>query len=651
MELLFLWIEDFRNIQKQGFTFSSELKFEVTQLPDKNNLNSYNIAISYNKEYVDLFDGNIINVTGIVGKNGAGKSSLLHCLKLMCGKLSILTSSLVFSILDKENKIIKTYYYKDGGVDEMVSLSVSIEIDKLAKNKYNISKPIPYKVDRFNYQSNIGIDGLDFKFSDIACCYFSNTFDSHRENIYEGIYNVSTNYRVEDFLKKYIESIDKTRQRKKQKDITKIEPWPSHIFQYHKYELKTLLRFISYANTRKSSILPDLPKVLNIDFNYSDYEYLINEAPSSFLYSINILQNIHKLALDLILKSKDKRNNFLNNIVLCSFYFFLRQELVNPDNFNMDDMREGISKLLDNPDFLFKNIRKLLAPLNTKEDDSSKLKTISEFLGQSFTKSMSKIEFSDTELPSDNKVHYRLKINNNLWSVLSLINDLKSLDDSTFIDYSWGSGLSSGEEAFLTHFARLNEIKSKVNYKPIWLFIDEGDLYFHPQWQKEYFSHLINYVKFLFPRNKVQIIISTHSPFIVSDLPKQNLIFLKKNIEGNCMVSDNDIQNETFGSNIHELFTNSFFLSDGLMGEFARKKIEELIKDINIKEYISSDEYETNYKNRISLIGESFIRAKLFEIIANKSDVNIIDEIIKQRNNEIELLNQIKRKKTNDKDR
>ena len=134
-------------------------------------------------------------------------------------------------------------------------------------------------------------------------------------------------------------------------------------------------------------------------------------------------------------------------------------------------------------------------------------------------------------------------------------------------------------------------------------------------------------------------------------MPKQNLIFLKQDAEGMCKVANNDIQFETFGSNIHELFTNSFFLADGLMGEFARTRIAELIQELNSAERISRQEYENNYKNRIEIVGEPFIRAKLYEIVANKSDENVIENIIEQRNSEIENLRKIKTKKQNDKNR
>jgi predicted ATPase len=648
MELLYIWIEDFRNIRKQGFDFSAEFKFKMEEL-EKVNSNyplSYKLAITRNENYVNLFHGNIINITGIIGKNGSGKSTLLHCLKMMTGKLSILVCPLIFCLRDNESGTIKTYFYNGGGDTDMIPLNLLVEADREVKRQYKVVPPKAYTIDRFGIEGS-KVKGLDFDFYSIASCYFSNTFDSHREIIYEGIHNISTNYKIESFLKDYIDTKEKAVQRKK-KDVPIIELWPSHILQFHKSELKGLLKFLSYANTRKTSQLPILPKTLIIEFKFDDYENLISEGKASFLFDKKDIEEIQKSAVAIANQSNDKRKNFMNMVLLTSFYHVLRKELLQPEITSMDECRALIKTLPNNPNELFATIRKILAPLSKLKDDSLESKTIIEFLGKSFENAVQRIQFSDTENVSDNKAHYRLKIENNLWSVLSLIFDLQALDDANYMDYSWGGGLSTGQEAFLTHFARLNDLKNKLGSKPIWLMIDEGDLYFHPEWQKRYFSELLDYVKFLFPRNKVQIIITTHSPFIASDLPKQNLIFLKQDAEGMCSVANNEMQFETFGSNIHELFTNSFFLADGLMGEFARTSISDLIKELNSVERISGEEYEDKYKKRIEIIGESFIQAKLYELVASKTDNNVIDSIIETRNTEIERLRNLKNRNRND---
>ncbi len=122
------------------------------------------------------------------------------------------------------------------------------------------------------------------------------------------------------------------------------------------------------------------------------------------------------------------------------------------------------------------------------------------------------------------------------------------------------------------------------------LLIDEGEVGMHPDWQIKYIYILLNFIKKL--DIKCQIILTSHSPFIISDIPKENIIFLDKyNSEdesikhslqkkGNCkVVRDEELIGieKTFGQNIHTLFTSSYFLKDGLMGEFAKGKINKII--------------------------------------------------------------------------
>src|SRR5437868_568095 len=76
--------------------------------------------------------------------------------------------------------------------------------------------------------------------------------------------------------------------------------------------------------------------------------------------------------------------------------------------------------------------------------------------------------------------------------------------------------------------------------------------------------------------NNLNILFSTHSPFILSDIPSQSILKLKK---GKTIPYDK--QTQTFGANIHELLANEFFLSNGFMGQHAKKKIEEAILFLN----------------------------------------------------------------------
>lgn len=63
MELVYLWVEKYKNIEKQGFNFSSRFTEEC----------------SLRKNILNLFP-NRINITAIIGKNGSGKSNILESL-------------------------------------------------------------------------------------------------------------------------------------------------------------------------------------------------------------------------------------------------------------------------------------------------------------------------------------------------------------------------------------------------------------------------------------------------------------------------------------------------------------------------------------------------------------------------------------------
>ncbi len=72
MELVYLWVENYKNIHKQGFNFSPRFYCEYNE--EENEL-----TIKENENYIDIFPENI-NITAIVGKNGSGKSNLSECI-------------------------------------------------------------------------------------------------------------------------------------------------------------------------------------------------------------------------------------------------------------------------------------------------------------------------------------------------------------------------------------------------------------------------------------------------------------------------------------------------------------------------------------------------------------------------------------------
>jgi len=125
------------------------------------------------------------------------------------------------------------------------------------------------------------------------------------------------------------------------------------------------------------------------------------------------------------------------------------------------------------------------------------------------------------------------------------------------------------------------------------------------------------------------LIFITHSPFILSDIPKENVIFLEK---GKQVYPFEDNQ-QTFGANIHTLLSHGFFMKDGLMGEFAKDKIDTVIKYLN-QTKLSDDEI-IYCENIISIIGEPIIKRQLQKMLDSKRLCEI--DVIKKQIEELQI--------------
>lgn len=117
-----------------------------------------------------------------------------------------------------------------------------------------------------------------------------------------------------------------------------------------------------------------------------------------------------------------------------------------------------------------------------------------------------------------------------------------------------------------------------IEYEHINIIFDEIELYFHPEMQRTFISTLLHGLQQL-PFKKIKslhFMMVTHSPFVLSDIPIQNILFLEKNGQ---QASKKDMV--SFGANIHTMLVNNFFLKGGAMGQFAKETIKNLLNQVN----------------------------------------------------------------------
>lgn len=154
------------------------------------------------------------------------------------------------------------------------------------------------------------------------------------------------------------------------------------------------------------------------------------------------------------------------------------------------------------------------------------------------------------------------------------------------------------------------------------IFIDEGEAYYHPEWQREYIDTLMELIKENASECKLQIVIATNSPFILSDIVNENITYIPKNGK----------EEKTFGQNIHTLLKQNFFM-DYTIGEFARKKIVLLMKLMNqcdrsilslkdalneeLEMQLREEEVQTFVQGIIDEIGEEVYKKKLQSLLDN----------------------------------
>lgn len=215
----------------------------------------------------------------------------------------------------------------------------------------------------------------------------------------------------------------------------------------------------------------------------------------------------------------------------------------------------------------------------------------------------------------------------------------KNIDEPLF-NLSTDRELSSGEKLMYEQFSIFNEQVSRIenaldvenNTDEYLILLDEADVCFHPLWKKKYINMLLEVLPLIFVNKKLQIIFTTHDPLTLSDIPYQNILFLGKG-ENYTKVLTN--KRKTFGANISNLLADSFFLEDGLVGDFAKKKIEEvihvlnkMIENKNNNQHIDiSDEEQLRIRNLISMVDEHIIQSKLIKMYNEVFGPSIDNEI------------------------
>lgn len=573
MKLCYVWIEEYRGFRNQGFNFSSEYTFNY-------NVSDSLITKTENEKYIKGFFGEgILDIMGVIGQNASGKTNILELIQYISEGANTIINKPFFVAFSKRKKII-IYQYRMPEI-------------------------------RNNFKAEI--NGYEGKLSEVSSIFFSNVFDGRRHNFGKKVINISTN----DMLNsQFGENINKNYQ-------------------------KSIQQQIKFIRSPQFKLLEDIEQAVNKDRFYK-------LKPSKVVLTSPIWSNITNRVKTFDEKYKRETGN---EIRLKEFVTSFRKKITDNKSFNSikyfsaflvfvdfilnrDILSQGDGKIIKDKRQLHGILKSLLEP--TQQD--FRIDDIFRYFTTKFATDIDKYwnvfethkflmdlpdrdfgnqsnsEFKeDIGTYSNRRVQFTLDYDDGIGSFLT-----NYLDAITNQSLSYGvewAGISSGHKAYINLFANFYSVASKIKEDNVLICIDEGDLYFHPKWQTEFLFKLVNVIPKLLNK-ECQIFLTTHSPFLVSDLPKSNLLFVQKTSNGNLSVMNNDqIEGETFGGNIGELYLDTFFMQGSLISHFAASKIQDLVNKIR------AQDAQINEDDRIviSKIGDELIRSQLNRLVNDKN--------------------------------
>lgn len=178
--------------------------------------------------------------------------------------------------------------------------------------------------------------------------------------------------------------------------------------------------------------------------------------------------------------------------------------------------------------------------------------------------------------------------------------------------------MSTGEGNLIEIFSQLYSYLSmhEESSENIIMLVDELESGMHLEWSRRLIQILIDNLSEILEDEgkgrKIQLIFTTHSPYMLSDIKPGNVIMIEKNQETGY--SEGKVLQNTFAKNIQEIMKEN--LIDNIYGDFALAKINSMIERLNGEEEHEGNEEEL--LKEIHLISEPILRNKLLEMYDKK---------------------------------
>jgi restriction system-associated AAA family ATPase len=174
--------------------------------------------------------------------------------------------------------------------------------------------------------------------------------------------------------------------------------------------------------------------------------------------------------------------------------------------------------------------------------------------------------------------------------------------------------LSDGEHQFLHALGLCLLFRNKRTL----FLLDEPETHFNPDWKAKFISSIRNCFPELSPqgiRVMREMLITTHSPFLISDSRMEYVLFFEKNEATNKVESALRPDFQTFGSSVNKIAIRIFGMPNTI-GEFAASKLDEFKEEL--PKLNEKNELEDLIRRTQKALGESVERTLFVNQIFEK---------------------------------
>ena len=549
MKLIALVIKQYDELFKeQIFNFSDEYKVNF-------NFETNELKIDKNSDYIENFYGeSIYNISPIVGINGIGKTTVLNIISgYSPGKRE----------QDSDNQYF--FLFEIGKQEDRVRF-------KLSYNNLSVANLPAYR-ERTFYRNQDG------------------SFDCDPEG-----YDVTRNILYVNLPSKGKGGVIESRTTLNQEGLAMF---------IHSYLWLSDRKIISSVLSCSLDISP---------YGLKDYS---NSIPIG-IKAIGFL--IYKSIHNIFYEEDEFIKKLLSESLLSKCEKYLKEDVSDYENY-------GFNLLLE-----------IVKELDKNEVKAETRKIRKEYVESiiSIVKVFRKFRYVSTKIEDDSE-YILLKYSNNNRRLFEDLNDRllqytklkglmrdlcydlnKSFNNYNLIKETPNYHMSTGEGNLIEIFSQLYTYLSmhEESSEDIILLVDELESGMHLEWSRRLIKILIDNLSEILEDEgkgrKIQLIFTTHSPYMLSDIKPGNVIMIEKNQETGY--SEGKVLQNTFAKNIQEIMKEN--LIDNIYGDFALAKINSMISRLNGEEEQEGNEEEL--LKEIYLISEPILRNKLLEMYDKK---------------------------------